>query len=335
LKALIISGPNIADVVFATPVIRAMKVQMDDAEVHVLADVSSAFTLDENPYVDQIHFLQQSSWKDYKRLKAEKFDVVVNLNEAWRTKWLTLLLNIKKTYSLNSLKWKQWLMVNLKIDKLPNMHLVRRMFESLEPLQVKADELGLDYFIPEKDKVLKEWLPEAFRDGYLVFCINARYNTRKLTIDRMIELCDKINRPIVLLGSKEDADIGEVVSSFFGRGMSVSYEEGLLQLNKRTIVYNACGKFNFNQMASVIKQSRAVFTFDNEFISVASAFKKEIIGLWGNTILLFGRYPYRTRFTVLENNRISCRPCTSKGYDKCPKGHFKCMNRIVFDFYLP
>lgn len=334
MKALIIPGANIADVVFATPVIRALKVQLDDLELHVLADISSAFTLDENPYVDHIHFCQQSGWKDYQRLKSESFDFVVNFNEGWRATWLALLLNVK-TYALDNLRLKQWLMVNLKIDKLPNMHLVRRMFESLEPLQVKPDELGLDFFIPEKDKVLKEWLPEPFREGYLVFCINARYNTRKLTVDRIIELCDKINRPIILLGTKEDADTAEVVSLFFSKGVSINYEEGLLQLNKRTTVYNACGKFNFNQMASVIKQSRAVFTFDNEFISVASAFRKEIIGLWGNTILLFGRYPYRTKFTVLENNRISCRPCTSKGYDKCPKGHFKCMNRIVFDFYLP
>jgi ADP-heptose:LPS heptosyltransferase len=334
LKALIICGQTIADVVFATPVIRAMKVQLDDAEIHVLVEVSAAFTLDENPYVDQIHFDRVSIWKNYQRLKKEKYDIIVNLVEGWKPKWLAFLLNAE-TYSLESLRWKQWLMVNLKIDQLPNKHLVHRMFDGVEGLQLKPDELGLDYFIPEKDKVSREWLPEAFWKEYVVFCIHASYTTRKLTVDRMIELCDKINKPIVLLGSKEDFETGEVVSSFFGKGVSLRYEEGLLQLNKRTLVYNACGRFNFNQMVSVVKQSRAVFTFDNEFIAVASAFKKEIFGLWGNTILMFGRYPYRTKFTVLENNRISCRPCTSKGYAKCPKGHFKCMNRIVFDFYLP
>ena len=151
----------------------------------------------------------------------------------------------------------------------------------------------------------------------------------------MIELCDKINKPIVLLGSKDDADTGETISKFFNQPVSVGYKEGLLQLNKRTIVHNACGKFNYNQMASVVKQSRAIFTFDNEFIPVASAFKKEIFGLWGNTVLLFGRYPYRTKFTVLENNKTSCRPCSSRGFSKCPQGHFNCMNQIVFDFYLP
>ena len=334
MKALVICGPSIGDVVFATPIIRALKVQLDEVELHILADLSSAFTLDENPYVDNIHFSNSSIWKDYHRIKSEKFDIVVNLSEDRKSKYLAFLLN-GKTYALNSIRLKQWLMINLKIDQLPNDHLVDRMFEGLSGLQIKPDELGLDYFIPDKDKVAKEWLPKAFWEGYVVFCINASHNTRKLTVSRMIELCDKINKPIVLLGSKEDADTGETISKFFNQPASVGYEKGLLQLNKRTIVHNACGKFNHNQMASVVKQSRAIFTFDNDFIPIASAFKKEIFGLWGNTVLLFGRYPYRTKFTVLENNKTSCRPCSSSGFSKCPKGHFNCMNQIVFDFYLP
>ena len=334
MKALLICGPAIADVVFATPIIRALKVQLDELELHILADLTVAFTLDENPYVDKIHFANASTWKNYRSLKHEKFDIIVNLREGLNAKFLGVLLNAK-TYALKSNRWEQWLMINLKIDHLPDHHLVHRMFEGLNKLPVKPDELGLDYFIPDKDKVAKEWLPEAFGEAYVVFCISASHNTRKLPVRRMIELCDKINKPIVLLGSKEDADTGEAIRKFFNQFASPGYEEGILQLNKGTIIYNACGKFNFNQMASVVKQSRAIFTFDNEFIPIASAFKKEIFGLWGNTILLFGQYPYRTKFTVLENNKTSCRPCSATGFAKCPNGHFNCMNQIVFDFYLP
>jgi len=333
LKALVICGSSIADVVFATPLIRALKVQLDDLELHVFADLSAAFTLDENPYVDNIHFSVESIWQNYRRLKKQKFHFVVNLSEEWSAACITVLLRTK-SYTLKSLRWKRWLMVSLKIDQLPNKHLVLRMFGCVQALGLKPDELGLDYFIPEKDKVSREWLPPEFQGEYMVFCINANYNTRKLPIDRMIELCDKVNKPIVLLGEKDDFETGEVVGSFFGKSVSVTYDKGLFDLNKRTVVYNACGKFSFNQMASIIKQSRAVFTFDNDFIPVASALKRDIYGLWGNTILMFGKYPYRTKFIVLENNRLECRPCSSKGFDKCPRGHFRCMNKIVFDFYI-
>ena len=225
-------------------------------------------------------------------------------------------------------------MADGKINHLDNVHLVDKMLQAVKPIGIKGDELGLDYFIPEKDKGSLEWLPEVFQKGFVAFPISAPYNTRKLPVDRMIELCDKINRPIILLGSSADMETGQVISTFFERGLSVVWEKGLLELNKKTIVYNACGKFNFNQMASLIKQSSAVFTFDNDFVPVASAFRKEIFALWGNTILLFGRYPYRTKFTILESNSVACRPCTVNGFDKCPKGHFKCMRDIMFDFYL-
>lgn len=327
-----ICGPSIADVVFATPIFRAIKVQLDDLELHILADSDSSFILEENPYVDHVHGSQRSLWKNYQRLKRGKFDIIINLAEDISSKYLALILT-RKNFALNSIRWEQWLMVNLKIEQLPTRHLVERMFEGLQGLGIKADELGLDYFIPDRDKVAIEWLPEDFHKGYIVFCIGAPHDTRKLPADRMIELCDKINKPIILLGSNGDANTGDMISNFFNHPAK-DYAEGLLELNKRTVIYNACGKFNFNQMASIVKKARAVFTFDNDFIPVASAFKKEIFGLWGNTILLFGKYPYRTKFTVLENNKIACRPCAVGGYSKCPKGHFNCMNQIVFDFYL-
>ena len=312
MKALVICGDSIADLVFSTPVIRALKVQLDDAEVHGLFPPSCAFLWEENPYIDKTHVFESSILKTWNSLKMEKFGLVVNLRTDWRSKILSRLTS-GNVYSVESIFWKQWLMVNLKINQLPNLHLVDRMMMTLEPLGVKEDELGLDFFIPEKDKVSIDWLPSQFQKGFVVFAVSAPHHTRKLPVDKIIELCDKINKPIILLGMQEDFDTGAVVETFFARGMSVAWEEGLLALNKKTIVYNACGKFNFNQLASLVKQARAVFTFDNDFVPIASAFKKEIYGLWGNTILLFGRYPYRTKFTILESNSVTCRPCSASG----------------------
>ena len=66
---------------------------------------------------------------------------------------------------------------------------------------------------------------------------------------------------------------------------------------------------------------------------IAAAFQKKIISIWGNTVPEFGMYPYLNKensisFKVVENNNLKCRPCSKIGFDKCPKGHFKCMNEI-------
>ena len=334
MKLLIICGPTTGDVVFSTPAIRALKIQLDDPEIHVLVLPEVRFLVEENPYVAVVHTFKGLLSTLWWNLKKERYDLIVNLNPRWRSKLLSLSLFGTPQYSLKSIFWRKWLMVNLKINNIRSRHAVDRIMHALRPLGIKADNLGLDYFLPDRDKVALEWLPTPFRKGFVVFCLSATFRTRKLPLDRMLELCDKINKPIVLIGSQDDAENAEVISSFFSGSLSVRTKDGIPGLG-RTVVYNACGKFNFNQMASLIKRSCAVFTFDNDFVPVASAFRKEVIGLWGNTVPLFGKYPYRTRYTILEHNNLGCRPCSAKGFDECPKGHFRCMREIMFDFYLP
>jgi ADP-heptose:LPS heptosyltransferase len=208
--------------------------------------------------------------------------------------------------------------------------------DTVKTLGVKTDQLGLDYFIPENEEVEKDWIPESFQQGYVVFAIGGQHNTKKLPLARMIELCDRINKPVILIGGKQDISTGEKIESFFNKNLEEEhFEEGLQELGKKTFIYNACGKFTINQSASIIKKADYVFTHDTGMMHIASAFKKQVYSIWGNTIPLFGMYPYKTKFVVFENNALNCRPCSKIGYKKCPKGHFKCMKEVVFDFYLP
>ena len=208
--------------------------------------------------------------------------------------------------------------------------------EAAAPLGIKKDALGLEYFIPEKDVVEKDWLPETHRGEFIVFAIGGTHETKKLPLDRMIELCDKINKPIVLIGGKEDAENGQKLEDFFDRKYeSEDQVDPLRDLGKKAHVYNGCGKFSINQSASLMKQASYVFTHDTGMMHIAAALNKNIFSIWGNTIPEFGMYPYQTKFTILEKKGLSCRPCSKIGFDKCPKGHFKCMNDIIFDFWLP
>jgi ADP-heptose:LPS heptosyltransferase len=335
MKILILRFSSIGDIVLTTPVPRTLKVQLD-AEVHYATKKNYQVVLEGNPYIDKLHLLEDSLNELISRLKAEKFDYVIDLHHNLRTLLIKRRLGVQ-AFSFNKLNMEKWLMTNFKIDKLPNVHIVDRYMETVAPLGVKMDNLGLDYFIPEKDEVEMNWLPETHQKEYVAFAIGAQYNTKKLPLNRMIELCDRINKPVILLGDENDAEVGEKIVSFFKRtASSAPLEETLHRdLNKKATIYNACGKFNLNQSASLVRQASYVFTHDTGLMHIAAAFKKQIFCIWGNTIPRFGMYPYRTKFTIFENNQLSCRPCSKIGYKKCPKGHFRCMNDIVFDFYLP
>ena len=95
-------------------------------------------------------------------------------------------------------------------------------------------------------------------------------------------------------------------------------------------VLNACGLYNINQSASIVKQSKVVISHDTGLMHIAAAFGKKIISVWGNTVPEFGMYPYQpdpdSRIIQVEN--LKCRPCSKLGFKKCPKKHFRCMNDI-------
>lgn len=333
-KILVLRFSSIGDIVLTTPVPRALKTQLD-AEVHYCTKKQYEVVLGGNPYIDKLYLLEDDLSGLIQQLIEEDYDYIIDLHHNLRTLMIKKRLGVK-SYSFPKLNFEKWLMVNLKINKLPNVHIVDRYMETVKPLGVKKDNLGLDYFIPEKDIVETEWLPETHRKEYVAYAIGAQYNTKKLPVDRMIELCDRINKPIILLGDKNDREAGEQVARFFTRNSETeSYEPKLAELNKKAIVYNACGKFNLNQSASILRRSICVFTHDTGLMHIAAAFRKNIYCLWGNTIPAFGMYPYQTKFTVLENNKVPCRPCSKIGYSKCPRGHFKCMRDIKFDFYIP
>ncbi len=333
MKVLIIRFSSIGDIVLTTPVIRTLKTQLEDAEIHYVTKVQYKSILEFNPYIDKFFFLEKSLGHLIDQLRNEKYDFIIDLHHNLRSRIIKAAL-WRKSYSFDKINYKKWLKVNLKIDQLPTLHIVDRYMQAVARLGVKPDALGLDYFIPEKDEVPIDWLPETHHKNFVAYAIGAQHNTKKLPLPRMIELCDRINKPIVLLGGKEDFEMGESIRAFFERTHSTEYEPGLFELNKKTVIYNACGKFNLNQSASLVKQATHVFTHDTGLMHIAAAFKKEVFSIWGNTIPEFGMYPYRTKFTVFENKKLECRPCSKIGYKKCPKGHFKCMNEIVFDFYL-
>jgi len=323
-KILILRFSSIGDIVLTTPVPRVLKTQLKEVEVHYCTRESYAGILQENPYIDKLLLLKDSLNELINQLKNEQYDLIIDLHHNLRTLIIKKRLGIK-AHSFNKLNFEKWVYVNFKRNILPNIHIVDRYLDTVKPLGVTNDFKGLDYFIPDKDEVDLEWLPEEFREEYVALVVGAKYATKQLPTKKIIQLAHMINKPVVVLGGKEDAKIGDTLEEFFRVENDFT----------KTKIFNGCGKFNLNQSASLLKNANYVFTHDTGLMHIAAAFKKQIFSIWGNTTPHFGMYPYLTKFTVFENNKINCRPCSKIGYKKCPKGHFKCMNDLNFDFYLP
>ncbi|MFN3489230.1 MAG: glycosyltransferase family 9 protein [Emticicia sp.] len=302
-KFLILRFSSIGDIVLTTPVIRCIKTQYPDAEVHFATKKQFKVLVENNPYIDKYYLLEKSLNSFIKTLQSEDYDYIIDLHNNLRTSIIKLRLG-KKSFSFDKLNFKKWLLVNLKINQMPDVHIVDRYLETVESLGIKNDLKGLDYFIPEKDKV-------QINDSYVAYAIGGQHFTKKLPTKKIIEVCQKIDGKIMLLGGKEDSPAAEEIEKALG--------------NK---IINACGKYNLNQSASLVQQADYIITHDTGLMHIASALKKKVISIWGNTVPEFGMYPYLTEFTIIENKELSCRPCSKIGYTQCPKGHFKCMNEL-------
>ena len=86
--------------------------------------------------------------------------------------------------------------------------------------------------------------------------------------------------------------------------------------------------FSLAGSASIMRQARFVIAHDTGLMHIASAFKKNVVSIWGNTVPEFGMTPYLAgeKSRIFEVKDLKCRPCSKLGYDKCPKKHFRCMN---------
>jgi ADP-heptose:LPS heptosyltransferase len=310
-KILIIRFSSIGDIVWTTPIVRCIKQQIPDCELHFVTKDSYRQMLEANPYIDKLFLLKDNLGILAKELSAEKYDYVIDLHKNLRTLRMKLSLSGKK-YTYNKYIFERWLFVKFKINKMPNSHIIDRYFEAVAPLSVKNDGKGLDYFISPKHEIdIQKILPEDFQNRYVAYIIGGSEATKKLPLQKMVELCRKINCPIVLIGGKEDVENGD----------------NLVKIIELPIV-NLAGKLSISESASVVKQAAKVFGHDTGLTQIAAAFHDTIYSIWGTTTPLFGIKPYTKNSILLENKNLACRPCSKAGLPLCPLGHFKCMNEL-------
>jgi ADP-heptose:LPS heptosyltransferase len=203
IKFLIIRFSSIGDIVLTSPVIRCLKQQVEGSIIHFTTKKQFLPLLQANPYIDKIHSLDDSLPVLIRELKDEKFDYIIDLHHNLRSFLVKSRLR-SFDFSFRKLNFEKWLIVNLKIDRLPRIHIVERYLQTLSLFEVVNDGKGLDYFIPEKETVDIAILPAEFSRGYVALVIGARHFTKQLPVNKLVSLCSLISKPVVLLGGKED-----------------------------------------------------------------------------------------------------------------------------------
>ncbi|MFK7785153.1 MAG: glycosyltransferase family 9 protein [Crocinitomicaceae bacterium] len=315
MKILVVRFSSIGDIVLTSSVVRCLKEQLPNSEIHFLTKLAFTSVVEHNPNIDKVVTIQSSIKEVIDDLKKEKYDHIVDLHNNLRTRSLALRLR-RPTARFPKLNWEKWKLVKFKKQSMPDLHVVDRYFEAVEHLGVIPDGKRGDFFIPEEEKVNVKSdfdFAQSSVKNYIALVIGAKFGTKQLPIEKLVELIDLSKEPVILIGGPDDQQLGEEI---LGR---IDHPN----------TFNSCGQYSILGSASILKQSRVVVSNDTGMMHIAACFDVPIVSIWGNTVPELGMYPYRpndeSSYSIHEVKGLDCRPCSKIGFAECPKGHFDCM----------
>ncbi len=318
-KILVIRFSSMGDIIYTTPVIRCLKEQLPGTEIHFLTKEQFKYIYQQNPYLTKLHFLKPTLKETISDIKAEGFDLIIDLHNNLRTTLIKIATQIpSSTYRKDAIR--KWLALKFKWHTLfAKDHLVDRYMETVKFLGVVNDDKPIDYYISGNYK-LSDVLPETHLNGYIGFVIGATHNTKRMPNEKIIDICKGIAGPIVLLGGTDVKNNAEEIARAVGNR-----------------VYSTCGVTNLDQSVFVASKARKIIGFDTGLTHIAEAFDLPIASVWGSTTPdLLGVFPYKVRDSIVVGIDLPCRPCSKFGQERCPLGHFKCMknipNQTIVDF---
>lgn len=306
-KLLIIRLSSLGDILLTTPLIRSIKKSYPNIEIEFVIKEQYKELLLHNPYLARL-YLYKTDDVNYKilflnELKKRNFDLVIDLQKNLRSREIVGSLRVETTI-FNKKSFSKFLLVNFKINRLKDSPQIPvRYSESLDNFTL--DEDGLDLFLPTS---ITSSLPHS--NKYIGIAPGSKHFTKmwpKEYFKELGSLLIKEGYKVVLFGGNDDKEICKEISS------SV---EGSV---------NLCNEDNLFQTAKDMKNCTALICNDSGLMHVGCALKVPVLAFFGSTVKEFGFTPYKNKNLIIENNSLSCRPCSHIGRDSCPKKHFKCM----------
>ena len=316
MNILIIRFGSIGDIILTSAFVRQVRKAYPEAAIDYVLKKEFYELLQYNPNIDHIYKYDTSTKlpglkKLRETLKTKGYDYIFDLQNNFRSNYLLKAFPDAKKGQIDKLKIKRALLIYLKINRYGKILPVPlRYLKTAEAAAVKDDGLGLELLLGDNIHA-----PEI-EGKYIAIAAGAAHFTKRWPLEKFKTLIQKIidnhNLNIVLLGGKEDTSVFST-----------------LEISDKVI--NFTGRLNLLESAAVIKNAAALISNDSALMHMATAVDTPVAAIFGSTSEELGFFPFRGKSLVLQNEGLWCRPCTHIGRNRCPLGHFKCMEEITAD----
>ncbi|MCM8795343.1 MAG: glycosyltransferase family 9 protein, partial [Candidatus Omnitrophica bacterium] len=291
-KFLIINPFGIGDVLFTTPVIRAIKEAYPDSFMAYWCNLRVKDVLKDNPHIDKIWSLsrgdikkifKQSKWKGLttsldllQQLRKAEFDICFDFSLDWRYGLLTKLAGIKKRVGFNYKKRGRFLTEKIDIDGYNDKHVVDYYLDLLKIIDIIPKHKNLDLFISEEQRghakgvlanlgVTESELLFAIapgggaswgKDAYLKHWPQEKFAQ---LVDR---LSDDFIAKILILGDTQEKEIAKEI---------------LARIKNKNRVIDLVGKISLEELVAIINYLEILITNDAGPLHIAVALNKKSV----------------------------------------------------------
>ncbi|MBS1902078.1 MAG: glycosyltransferase family 9 protein [Bacteroidetes bacterium] len=307
-RILLIRLSSLGDIVLMMPLIRALRRKYPDAEIDLI--VKSQF----EPLARRFPGLTNIIAFDTKatklsamraELQAKNYTHVLDLHGSLRSRVLRKLSGAKIAI-IRKRPIKRWFLVDLKFDFLRHdPDAIGRYFETAAALDVKdtgeAPTFDLAPITPD--------------DKLIAFCPGAKHYNKQWPPPYYRALAKELvekGYTIECFGSADERELAQYIS------------EDLPKDSFRI----RCGEVPLEALPEEFARAHVAVTNDSALMHIAAAAGVPTVSMFGPTVRSLGFFPRAKSSIVLEVEKLRCRPCTTIGMSRCPKGHFRCMREI-------
>ncbi len=325
-KILVIQTAFIGDAVLATGIVEKLHQYFPEACIDYLVRKGNESLFTHHPFLHEILIWDKKKNKYWhffqllKRIRKERYDVVINVQRFAATGFLTAFSGATEKIGFDKNPLSFLFTKRIK-------HVISNIHHSLH--EIERNHLLIASFTDDTAAKPKLYPSEKDFDAikkytsqtYICIAPASVWFTKQFPADKWISFIHQLTPSIsiFLLGAPDDFNLCEEIKS---------------QCSHMRVI-NLAGNLHSLQSAALMKTARMNYVNDSAPMHFASAVNAPVTAVYCSTLPSFGFGPLSDKNFIVEvKEKLDCRPCGLHGKKACPLGHFNCANKIANDQLL-
>lgn len=311
-KILVIQTAFIGDAILASALLESIHDRLPDARIDLMVRKGNEVLYTDHPFLNQILIWDKSKkyrslFENLKKIRKEKYDLLLNVQRFFTTGLLTAFSNakVKSGFKKNPFSFSFDVKAEHQISTDPNSpHEIERNFKLIDFIP------GIELKKPKLYPAPISLLPSPI-SPYITISPASVWFTKQWPPEKWAGLIDRIpkDHSILLLGGPKD----------------VNQCKKVVEHSVRKDIDILAGKLGLLDSAALMKGAKMNYVNDSAPLHLASSVNAPVTAVFCSTVPAFGFGPLSDVSSIAEcKEHLSCRPCGLHGKRACPEGHFRC-----------